>query len=262
MTVDDAKIILSVWRPDGRDHRDPIFQEALDLARHDAGLLEWLQNQQDFDAMMVANLQAVRGPADGRREILAQGHVFLRRRAIRRRAWMSLAAAIVMVAAIGSWRYFSLLDPVLPEAPYTVAGAAEHLSVNHKAMEFYSDSGDDLVDWLSSRRNPVPPRLPGRLGELRAYGAQDWNTGRGRVSLLCFYPESAGSGGYSEDAEYVHLFVFPKQLTETPDAGETPRLIEGNQWVFVVWQDGDNAYALGLPAREGARERLRTIAGA
>lgn len=263
MTIDEAKTVLSVWRPDGRDHADPDFREALEVARNDPALLEWLHDQQEFDSMMVNHLSPVLGPAEGRREILAQGGVVLRRRAAQRRGWVALAATVLIVAAVGWWRYISLLDPVLPEAPFTLAGAAEHLSVNHKSMEVYSENAGHLQAWLLGRGSPSPAQLPGRLAALKAYGAQDWRTSRGRVSLLCFYPDDAPyATGYGQEAEWLHLFVFPKRLARLEAAGgDAPQILEGNDWVFVVWREGETAYAVGLPAKQGARERLRNMAG-
>jgi len=40
-----AKEILSLYRPNGADARDPLFREALDQCKRDPGLAAWLNDQ-------------------------------------------------------------------------------------------------------------------------------------------------------------------------------------------------------------------------
>ncbi len=260
MNIEEAKAILRVWRPDGRDHADPVFREALELARETPELLEWLHEQQEFDAAMTSSVRAIPPPTEARAEILAHGRMVLRHRRARRRVRLFAFAAACLLIAAGWWRISTLIDRVLPAQPYTLAGAAEHLSVHHKSMEFYSDDIAALQSWLQERRNPVPHELPGKLPELRGYGTQDWLTMKGRISLMCLYTDRQnGSNQYNRPGEWLHFFVFPKSFAGLPDATDTPQTIVGNQWIFIVWKEGENAFALGLPAREGAEDLLRSL---
>lgn len=263
MTIEEAKAILSVWRPDGSDSSDQDFREALEFARHNPELLEWLHRQQEFDQDLTDSMNAIRGPANGRQEILAQAPVILRRRTVMRRfRWMVAAAALFVACAVG-WQQFMLFDRVLPSRTIDLAGAAEHLSLHHKEMEILSNDTGDLLSWLSHRQSPFPRNVPTTIQELKAYGAQDWNTRRGRVSLICFYvtvPER--NRDYAETDEWIHFFTFAGDLAQLPGSDATPRLVEGREWVFIVWRDSGQAYALGLPARTGAREKLQALVGA
>lgn len=263
MTIDEAKAILCAWRPDGRDHADPAFREAIELARNHPELLEWLHEQQDFDTAMAESLRAIHPPVEGRTEILAHGRMVLRQGRFRRRARFLTLAALIAMILIGWWWLASIVEPVLPPRPFTLAGAAEHLSVHHKTMEFYSDDVTELQRWLKERNNPVPARLPGRLGELRGYGTQDWLTLQGRISLMCLYPEQPKANySYGKKSEWLHLFIFPGSFATLPDVATEPQLIEGARWVFVVWREGDTSFAVGLPNSAGAGDRLRQLTGA
>lgn len=262
MTSDEAKVILSVWRPDGSDSSDPAFRNALELARNDPMLLEWLQEQQDFDMEMTNCLGTVRGPVEGCQAVLAQAPMILRQRSRMRRFRWVVAAACLAAAAVVGFQQLVLIDRVLPREPFAVADAAEHLSVHHKEMEYFSDDAGELRGWLTGRESPYPNAMPGKLANLRAYGAQDWRTPKGRVSLICFYSEkSPAPDSYTSDAEWIHLFTFSDDLSRLSGAAAVPRVVDGPEWVFVVWSDAENAYALGLPAKEGARERLEALMG-
>lgn len=263
MTVDEAKAVLGAWRPDGSDHADPAFRQALEMARQDPELLNWLHEQQEFDSAMTQNLRAVHAPAEARAQILANGRATLRRRAIGRKVFFVAAAALLTLATVGLWQFQDAIVPELPASGFTLAAAAEDLSVNHKSMEFYSKNAGELRAWLTKRGSPTPRRLPGRLSALEAYGTQDWHMSQGRISLMCFYPETHNpENEYDENSEWVHFFTFSDEFAQFPDATPTPRFVEEDQWVFVIWTEDETAFALGLPAKAGARERLRVLIGA
>jgi hypothetical protein len=42
MSIEDAKLILSAYRPGDQDADDPQFREALELTRHDPDLARWI----------------------------------------------------------------------------------------------------------------------------------------------------------------------------------------------------------------------------
>ena len=68
---DEARLIFSAYRPKGQDADDPTFAAALEAAKHDPALTQWLAEQQAFDHAMAGHLRAVEIPADLRARILA-----------------------------------------------------------------------------------------------------------------------------------------------------------------------------------------------
>ncbi|MBN2506617.1 MAG: hypothetical protein JXQ71_07980 [Verrucomicrobia bacterium] len=62
MNREDAKAILAMYRPGGRDAADPQFAEALALARADAELGAWFARQRAFDTAMSAGVKSMPVP--------------------------------------------------------------------------------------------------------------------------------------------------------------------------------------------------------
>jgi hypothetical protein len=49
MNIEEAKLILSAYRPDGQDAGDPQFQEALELTKQNPDLARWFAEAQAWD---------------------------------------------------------------------------------------------------------------------------------------------------------------------------------------------------------------------
>ena len=71
MTNQDAKLVLSAYRPNGADARDPFFEQALQQAKRDPELMEWFEKQRAFDRVIVAKLRTIEPPAGLNSQILA-----------------------------------------------------------------------------------------------------------------------------------------------------------------------------------------------
>ncbi len=71
MDKEQARFILSSFRPDGADVGDPDFAEALKLAMENRELGEWLAHERAFDAAFAQALGSVDLPENLREDILA-----------------------------------------------------------------------------------------------------------------------------------------------------------------------------------------------
>ena len=69
MTRKEAEELLSAYRPHHADEADPVFREALELARKDPGLGAWLARQQEFDRIVIQKLSSI-SPPEGLREAI------------------------------------------------------------------------------------------------------------------------------------------------------------------------------------------------
>jgi hypothetical protein len=67
----DAKLVLSAYRPNGADARDPFFEQALQQANRDPELMEWFEKQGAFDRVIAAKLRTFEPPAGLDSQILA-----------------------------------------------------------------------------------------------------------------------------------------------------------------------------------------------
>ena len=71
MTTDEAKFILSAFRPSGRDTGDAAFGEALRFAGEDPALGAWLAQSRAHDRAIATKLGQVAPPLGLREAILA-----------------------------------------------------------------------------------------------------------------------------------------------------------------------------------------------
>jgi hypothetical protein len=106
MNNQEAKFILSAYRPNGVDANDEVFAEALRQAERDPALRAWLASEQALDAAMVRKFKEIAAPAGLREAILTGARVSgERRRFWNQPLWIGLsaAAAILIVASVAVW---------------------------------------------------------------------------------------------------------------------------------------------------------------
>jgi hypothetical protein len=72
ITNQDAKLVLSAYRPSGSDARDPFFEEALEQTKRDPELREWFVKERAFDDFIVSKLRTIEPSAGLHSEILAR----------------------------------------------------------------------------------------------------------------------------------------------------------------------------------------------
>ena len=102
---DNAKLMLSAYRPNGADAQDPVFKEALELAQRDPELARWFRGERDFDQMISSKLRLIEPPVVLEAAILAG----LRTTSIPRYGFIYWPA---IVAALVPWVIASLADGV------------------------------------------------------------------------------------------------------------------------------------------------------
>ena len=111
MIREEAEELLNAMRPHGADAADPVFREALELARKDSDLGAWLARQQEFDQTLIEELSSIRPPEGLRETILESLGKTARPLQFWRNAWPALAAAAVLVAFFLSQHVVTLRNP-------------------------------------------------------------------------------------------------------------------------------------------------------
>ena len=71
MDREEARIILSAYRPGRDDAADPAFAPALALLDQDSELADWFTNQHALDLILQSAVQTIDPPADLKATILA-----------------------------------------------------------------------------------------------------------------------------------------------------------------------------------------------
>ncbi len=244
MSNDEAKFVLSAYRPGGRDANDPAMAQALAQAKNDPALNAWFVRQQAHGAVVAAKLREIAPPAGLREAILAGARMsgktvaFPGAESVRvsaKRAWWSqpvwLAAAAVLavMVSLAAWR----MAPVRGDS-------FEEFAVNFVDAGFMLQKhGADvtaLKTWLGEQRGPLPEALPAKFADLRALGCRTLSYRGQDVSLMCF----------ERDGKEFHVFVARLNAADRAAEGIAPRMLDGvkNGYVAAAWSDSKNRYVV------------------
>lgn len=254
MSNDEAKFILSAYRPGGEDAGDPAMAKALEQATHDPALRAWFERGQKHDLAVAGKLKEVMPPAGLRDAILAGGRVSAGSRestdehmagAERKKrswwaqpVWLAAAAAVALFLGVGVWRMTPVQGGNMEEFAMKFVG---------KGFMLQKHSADvaALKTWLSEKHGPLPEALPAKFADLKALGCRTLDYQGHEVSLVCF--ERGGK----------EFHVFVARLDDVPGAMEAmPRFVEGQKLVAATWTDSKNRYVLVSDAGMEAVKRL------
>lgn len=227
MNSNEAKFILQARRPDGTDDAEPRFAEALEQARRDPALGEWLAKEQAFDAAVAAKLRAVQPPADLRAAILAGA------KASRPAVWwkrpqvLAMAASVVIVCGLAlAWpamRPAATVDQLAMGVMGEVDGDAHHAAMPMPRGELRALLTDPAAKLVAG--------LPFDFDQLKADGCRSLTIGGREVLEVCF--ERGGSG--------FHVYVA-RRGDFRGDA--EPMFRERGALASVAWADAKHAYVL------------------
>ena len=253
MNNNEAKFILSAYRPGGRDAGDPGMATALAQAKSDPVLGAWFARERAHDAAVAWKLRAVVPPVELREAILTGARVSggaarevggeragPKVRPTQRRAWwaqpgwLAAVAAVAVLVSLAAWR----MTPVRGEA-------FEEFAVNFVDKGFMLQKrGADVASlkvWLGEQRGPLPEALPAKFAELRALGCRTLTFKGQDVSLMCF--ERGG--------KEFHVFVARREGVDAAGAERGPRFLDGQKGghVAATWADAKNRYVVVSDAK-------------
>lgn len=238
MNNEEAKQILSAYRPGGEDASDPVFDQALAQARRDPELSVWFKHERERDAELEQVFQSLPVPEGGRRSLLALARVEPVEKKWTFWRW-SGAFAVCFALLLG---VTVLLMPHLRPIPEVTLhesqslGAPELLELAHGAMplDFEGNSVPELRAWLTGRGAPAPATVPDALLSLAAIGCRVFSDDDGgAISLLCL----------KKDGELVHLFVAEGKARDALAMVEKG-WVRLDGWSAYCWGDEDRTYIL------------------
>ncbi len=200
MDNEQAKVVLSAYRPNGADALDPIFAEALAQARQDPALGRWLEEQRRFDEGLISALRTIEPPAALRASLLA-GAPAARPRSVVvpfRRWVLPLAAAAVLVfatlATLGPWGASRQAD--FQNAALTMVDRKPAPYLDLETRRFAETQA-----FISQRNGPTAPDLPDPLRTVPTAGCRVTGWRGHNVSLTCFK---------LSNGDYLHLVVISR----------------------------------------------------
>ncbi|MDQ2868661.1 MAG: hypothetical protein M3R59_09675 [Verrucomicrobiota bacterium] len=247
MNNDEAKFILSGYRPDGADAGDAQFADALAQAERDPELGQWFARERRFDEAMSAALETVSIPPNLRADILAGGKIS--RPALwrgRRAVWAIAAVFVALACVVGVWRQQTARAETWQRE---VLAVLPQLGSAAEPFDHEDKNGVMLKKWLVAQNQPAPPAMPAALQALPALGCKTISSAGHVVSIICF----TMPGG-----EIVHLAVTDE--TDSALAPPTsPRFAQMNGWSTVRWHA--NGHACMLATKASAAELRRVFDG-
>ncbi|MEP6821261.1 MAG: hypothetical protein ABI946_02820 [Chthoniobacterales bacterium] len=244
MNNDEAKFILSAYRPGGDDAADARFTDAVAQAERDPELTAWFKSELQFDAAIADALDAVPPPRDLRAKILAGGEASRPRAWSARRTVLALAAGIVLLAALASiW---------LGRAPGLDGWQRDALAIIPKfgtGAENFDLANNDpevLRQFLRARNAPAPATLPVALQSLPALGCKTITSSGQAVSIMCFKMHTG---------DFIHLVMTGQNTLSHPPPAK-PRFVEENGWTTASWSANGQSCML---ATKGSEKDLREV---
>lgn len=153
MTIEEAKFILSAYRPNGSDAGLPAFGDALRMAAGDPGLEAWFTRSRAYDEAVARKLRQIVPPPGLREAILAGARASdAQRSRAPGMAWIAgLAAAAALVIVV-----FSMKAPARPE---TGNAALAAFAINDMVHEKHGGRGEPasaLVAELETKGARIP----------------------------------------------------------------------------------------------------------
>jgi hypothetical protein len=249
MNNEQAKIILSAYRPGGEDAAAPQFAEALEQTRRDPELARWFAEERALDAAIAAKLKAAPAPAHLENTILAGRKVIHPAGWWRQPRWLAAAAAVVLLLAAGAsllpqWRAPSFAQ-LQADATSWLDGLRhlDHMTNNLAAVRA----------WLASQSAHEDLVVPAGLRGLPPLGCRVYEWHGRKVTLVCFKLK----GNRTDEAHL--LVVDASQLRGAP--GRAARFAQQGRWATATWREGPHVYVLATHGDEAKVRRLLTSAG-
>jgi hypothetical protein len=243
MTNDEAKFILSAFRPNGADTDDPHFGEALRMAGTDPVLGAWFERSRSHDSTVASKLREIVPPARLRESILAGARVSAGPRSFLMSftwaAGLAAAAALAIVVA-------TMKVPVGGDATISAFGGfAIRDVVNGK----HGGSGAPeaaLVSQLQASQAPMPGDDQIDFDKLRQTGCRTLSFGGRDIVEVCF----------ARNGAMFHLYVSRIDASQGEIASRGPSYVRQAEGAAAVWSDRTYVFALASTAGVEAIRKL------
>ena len=239
MTNEEAKFMLSGYRPNGADAADAEMASALAQAERDPALKKWFENEQAFDQIVADKLGSIAAPSGLRESILAGTKMSSASAPKPSPKWWLQPWSIGLAAAAAVVVAFTLtisepeirtarlpgMDPILKVALADFGGAH---GMGPKADRLGA-FGAWLIDDNSRLGADV---MPVDLAELEAYGCRTINVAGHEVFEICFQRESG----------WYHVFIAPREAFDSEGLHRDPMFHEKGEFIAASWADEKFAY--------------------
>jgi hypothetical protein len=243
MDREEAKLLLSGYRPNGRDAQDPEMRQALELAQHDPALAEWFRREQEWDGVCCEKLCECPAPESLKASIIAGRKLVGGELRWKAPQLLALAAVLLLVVGLAALLYPRLTAPSAVVVEQSTEGfdafRADMVRMLHAGFDLDVKSADsrELDMWLVEHATPLAETAAAAQLAGQAMGCKSLKWGSHSVSMLCY---RIGEGNK------VHLFVMnvqPGQVAGIPR--ENTKVLETVEKLSTAaWQENGKAYLL------------------
>ena len=250
MNNQQAKFILSGYRPGGQDAGDAMFCDALSQAAADPLLGAWFAREQAHDRAVAAKLREIMPPAGLREAILAGVHVSGGERATpartRWQGWMprlAMAAAIAVLIGAGTVALWpARIDAAESRlAKFAMADASDpskHGGHGEEQKEFQAD--------LSNGATHLSDNLPVDFAALAKTGCRTLDLGGKTVLEVCF----------QRNGKEFHCYVARCADFPALPAKQGAQFAESGGMSAATWADGVHRFVVASDTNVNSIRRL------
>jgi hypothetical protein len=243
MTNEEAKFILSAYRPNGSDAGDAAFSDALLMAGEDPMLAAWFARSRSHDAAIAAKLGQISPPSGLREAILAGARVSDSRRADRRGwAWIAGVAAAAVLA-------FVVVSMKTPSRPDSAGAAFAGFAIEDMLNGKHGGKGEPtgaLVAELETTGAKMPGAEQIDFDRLRETGCRTLSFSGHDVLEVCFL----------RDGSLFHLYMIRRDGSVSDSVARGPSFVTQATGAAVVWADQRFDYVVASTAGVDALRRL------
>lgn len=244
MNNDEAKFILNSYRPNGADAANPVFAKAIEQAKQDPALADWMKRQQTYDQLVARKLASISAPAGLREAILAGGKVSRRPSSPRwtQASWLKWGIAAALCVTIAGWWLKERSHQELNLARFALADLA-----NPSAHEGAHGSEAGTVQAaLQDAAKPITRPLPIDFANLARSGCRSITVGGRPVLEICF----------ERQGKTFHCYIARNQDFPSDTSAAKTTILERGTAVAAAWNDGVHQIVVATTAGKQALQAL------
>jgi len=244
MNDQEAREILSLYRPGTPDEKDSAFDQARQLAKTNPELARWFHQHCETYLVLRAKFQAIPIPPGLKEQILSERKI--RRSVLRRYLGPLLAAAAVVALLIGiEWGFHPL--PGLTGRFEAYRKRMTESALRSYSMDSTATNLAAVRDFLRQKEAPADYSLPTGLETAAVAGCVVSSWHGSPVSMICF---KSGRPLPPGDQSDVWLFVIERKSVSDPPVPGGPVFARVNKATTVSWSDDKNTFLLAAVGSE------------
>lgn len=245
MNVSEAKEILQLYRPGGRDGEDRLIADALSLARRDSELDDWLAQHNAFQTALRGKFREIAVPSHLKETLLAGAAIITYRPWWRDPGWLRAAALVALFLGLCVWLAGVGNRARVPDRFADYEQRMVRSALREYRMDLLTDDLAAVRQLMAAQGAPADFSVPEGLSRLQLTGGGVLRWRNHPVAMVCF---DRG------DNEMLFLFVMDRSAVKDPPPVQ-PELANVSKLQTVTWTEGDKTYLLAGPEEAGFREK-------